>query len=475
MAHPNRIKLWCPYLDKKSEVEAREQDARLHRNPFVSPARKSVSLSTASIFPALLLLFSIFLFFSVRRHEFYVSSWVLVRRASDWLLASGSLIGIVSLPLAILGWKRWNLIAAASLAVLSAGVVANCALFTEALGSAIGESGLASVVDLLTIAAYISWVAFSLTFLNGARPRRVRKYRSILLLAFLGLVAGAIVVALARLPQYGNPQAVSIAVIEPAAWFLPLARVAWLCLVLAVLPLLVCGVLILVRGNRSEFQGWVARAAMIAPLMILVGMLIQWQGAGYAELPARNFWPVLPASFACLLMAELQIASGRVGLNPRQLSVAMVVLSLSLMAVASWAWIRGPGLSNSPSFGVFQNSWRLTLRRLVPISIFGASVTTIVLALVSRRYRFRLVVSNRDLSEWRMAVTPLIVSLVIAVIGTSSYLFRIYWSFGTRPLLLSLSSESAVVALTAAIAGCLALCTIKAPLISAIKRRSSTG
>ena len=214
---------------------------------------------------------------------------------------------------------------------------------------------------------FSSWIAFSLciTGWDSSRLRRIG-------IGFAWIFTGSTVLLLSvffnrffhtfpwRLDELTSVSASGITMV--------LGRVAWYCLLLFLVSVVAAGIRA-ARKGRPQLLSWLFRVTYLVPIVIVLAMLSQIWTRSYAAfvwegLPA--VWLPTVASIAVLTCWKTMDQAGS-----RQVAFAAFMASVSIMGVAWWMWTRGPSLHAWAAHPL----WKLTLRRVVPVTLLPAGLS----------------------------------------------------------------------------------------------------
>lgn len=412
--------------------------------------------------PILITLIALLLFFgTTNRHERFVGRPDSLRLASDLLIAGGSLVGILSAALYLLRRQGWRKVAVASLILLFLGLITNAAMFRNIIGSTLEDprpysrhwsGGLVRILEDLT---YALWLCFSVSLLGWDR-KAVRRAGLYAVYLFGILTTSGLAVGISWLASYwpeGWFPYEGGGVIPPSYWGIHLGRVAWYYILLSLIPFVVWGIRSLHEANAERIRLWLASLLYTVPTISLVGMLVQISVAAYA-VPSRRFWPVSISTAACLFALFLYWA-GKERPRRHHVSLALAAASISLIGAGIWCWIRGPSLLYGWHPPALRNAWRLILRRLVPIALYGGGLAGMVTAIkLSRNINFPCHLRERRMGLVSLALCPPLISGVLLLFVAGEFMYRIWLGFRMIfPPMLSFAPAILLASVTA-FAGC---------------------
>ncbi len=337
----------------------------LHLRKLQPPGRRGLD-GFAALSLGLVLIAAI-LFFTARRHEAFPPTPPSLRLVSDIFFSLGCILAVFSIVLLIVGDRWWRFSSTTSLWLAGIGLAATAAPNRNLLSSLpfFWTQWENVLVRTLEEVGFASWILLSL-FMTGWDRRRVRR---------IGLACGWIFTASTILllfdlfrklfhtvPWYLD----EITSVGASAVTVYVGRIAWYCLLLFLVSMAAAGIRAFRKGRSSE---WVFRAGSLVPIVVTLAMLAQVWSRAYGNrvslgLPA--IWIPAIASISILVCWKRLDQAG-----PRSTAFVAAMASFSVIGVACWMWVRGPGLMYG--WRLSHGMWRLMLRRFVPIALFAGA------------------------------------------------------------------------------------------------------
>lgn len=359
--------------------------------------------------PILLVLCAVLFFFgTTNRHEVFTGKPESMRLAADWLLAGGSLVGILSIALGLgsVEVRTWTRTAAASMLMIAVGLLANAALYRHVASFYLGAADFwgQPYIWVCEELGFLFWAALCLGILAWdstiASSVGIAARRRILLAAAAGFAIAtllALLVAFLGVLEVSPLWDAAEDVLQPSYWPMAFGRLAWYYLLLFIAPILILGIRATLRGMAAAGD-WLASVLPFFPVLLLLGLLGQIWVVAYANWMSRPWWPIwIPALLLIPIMALwLRVGEFR---SSRARSTILLAAAASLVAAGLWMWFRGPSLPYGWSLhrGV---AWRLVLRRVVPLTLISAGLCTIPTLRGTRGTPKREGVGTRPSGPW---------------------------------------------------------------------------
>jgi len=387
--------------------------------------------------PVILVLTAVFFFFVTRRHEFFQGRPDELRLAADWLLAGGSLVGISSAVLGIVGIRIWRRVAILSLLIVGIGIVANSGLYVSFASSSLVRTDFWSkgLIRLFEGLTYGSWVVFCVSLLAWKR-RRVRRIGFAAACLFALSTLALLLALLQGVLELSPPWDQSEQVIAPSFWSQLFGRLAWYYLLLYLVPLVAFGIRTMSSG-REGIGRWFRQVLPVVPFLVVMGLLIQIWVTSYGAWMGRPWWPIWIPCVASSMMLMIWVKD-RPLRNGRSSLATFAAVCLSILGVALWFWFRGPSLINGWSLhrGI---AWRVIIRRILPLTLMVAVVSTCpyffrsirTAGSDSTRQAPRTKASRSSLFCWSMISLPSLVSGVLLAGLMLEMMHRVWSRYGT--------------------------------------------